>query len=484
MPKISTMPVLNKKFKIDSEYELTDGIYNNLRINGVNEFFILPDSSILTHSIAKKLKNTEAFNSKDFIQKLIDFQNCKFFRKNTPIMIVFTTGNFTNLDNIVYEKPIQEYLNRKGLDVYLWEMRVYLFNSTVTAEYTSALLTDNVNKQDFIKIWEQNKSSTCGFETTEENLNMLRCLELEKITNFVKRNNLTNVTVHAGEYGFNYYFQKKYPLLKLKTKEIAASYGIFNKNNSLHFSPISYNEKYTLPQPNTINYKFWCANRRYNGTRNIVAAYLVKRNALVSFNYSCIDVLAWSYNIPEEFTYWQNINNKLWFDLSSWKHKHTKIYNKLKPGIDYIDSEKYIKIDMDMNTVNDFWLEKIPTEYYHSCFCAVITESVFARPTGHYSEKTLNAIKCFRPFVLAAPPRTLEYLKKCGVKTFDKWWDESYDREENHENRLIKILELIDYIDSFTIDQLKDMYQEMLPILEHNYKIIQNLKNQQIDYNY
>jgi hypothetical protein len=104
-----------------------------------------------------------------------------------------------------------------------------------------------------------------------------------------------------------------------------------------------------------------------------------------------------------------------------------------------------------------------------------VTEARYALPTGNLSEKTLNAIKCFRPFILVASPYTLEYLKHYGVKTFSQFWDESYDREENHEQRLIKIFEVIDYIDSFTVDELKTLYSKMTPILEHNYQIIKNI---------
>jgi len=201
------------------------------------------------------------------------------------------------------------------------------------------------------------------------------------------------------------------------------------------------------------------------------------KSALVSFNFYSIDFLNYSVTINKFFKYWNKINHKLWFDLDKWRTEHPKIYKTLKPGLDYIDKVKYLHIDRDIDSEHDFWPDILPTKHYYSAFCAVVTEAVFSQPLGHYTEKTLNAIKCFRPFVLVAPPHTLEYLKQCGVKTFDQWWDESYDQEENHEKRLIKILELIDYIDTKSIDELRNMYKEMLPILKHNYKIIESLRN-------
>jgi N-glycosylase/DNA lyase len=70
----------------------------------------------------------------------------------------------------------------------------------------------------------------------------------------------------------------------------------------------------------------------------------------------------------------------------------------------------------------------------------------------------------------------LEYLKTYGFKTFDKFWDESYDSEENHEYRLIKILKVIDYIDNLSITSLRRLYDSLRPILEHNFEILKKLQ--------
>ena len=112
---------------------------------------------------------------------------------------------------------------------------------------------------------------------------------------------------------------------------------------------------------------------------------------------------------------------------------------------------------------------------YEQCFCAVVTETKYSHPVATFSEKTLNAIYNHRPFILVAPPYTLEYLKKYGFQTFDKFWDESYDREENHEKRLIKIFKLIDYIDNLSITSLRSLYTSMMPLLKHNYEVIKNI---------
>ena len=109
---------------------------------------------------------------------------------------------------------------------------------------------------------------------------------------------------------------------------------------------------------------------------------------------------------------------------------------------------------------------------YSDVFCDIVTESRFAQPTGNYSEKVYQAMFYKKPFVLVAPPKTLRMLKEDGFKTFDGFWDESYDELTNHQERLFKIFEVIDFINDKTIEELRDMYEKMLPIIEHNFNLV------------
>lgn len=84
------------------------------------------------------------------------------------------------------------------------------------------------------------------------------------------------------------------------------------------------------------------------------------------------------------------------------------------------------------------------------------------------SEKTFKPITQMQPFVLYAQPGGLKLLKSYGYKTFDRWWDESYDDETDRIKRLTKIVSLFEKINNMTHKQLADMLFEMLPVLEHN----------------
>jgi len=82
---------------------------------------------------------------------------------------------------------------------------------------------------------------------------------------------------------------------------------------------------------------------------------------------------------------------------------------------------------------------------------------------------------------MVSSPHTLKYLHELGFKTFDKWWDESYDLEEDNEKRLEKICELILKISKFSIKKCKLIYDDMIPILKYNQNNLIYLNKNQID---
>jgi len=78
------------------------------------------------------------------------------------------------------------------------------------------------------------------------------------------------------------------------------------------------------------------------------------------------------------------------------------------------------------------------------------------------------------PFILVGHPYSLKKLKELGFKTFSPWIDESYDEIEDESIRMYRVLNEIDKLCSKSLDELHEMYIEMWPILEHNYKRLYN----------
>lgn len=99
----------------------------------------------------------------------------------------------------------------------------------------------------------------------------------------------------------------------------------------------------------------------------------------------------------------------------------------------------------------------------------VATETVYFGQRLHITEKTFKAIALEMPFVLVAPAGSLAYMRSYGFKTFDTVWDESYDQEQDDFVRLHKVTELLKNIDSMLVEQRQQLWEQCLPIVQHNY---------------
>lgn len=82
----------------------------------------------------------------------------------------------------------------------------------------------------------------------------------------------------------------------------------------------------------------------------------------------------------------------------------------------------------------------------------VVLETLFDDSRLHLTEKTLRPIATGHPFILCATPGSLTYLKDYGFKTFDNFWDESYDSIIDPVQRLECIIELMKYLKNKDID--------------------------------
>lgn len=416
-------------------------IYQNIKNEAT---LILRDQSQFK---VNDLKLVEIDNFSNFFQKYY----LNFFKTVESFLICTGYGSLISLENYYLNEDIVEHLNTKGLDIYLYEDLYINFGPKIknTLEGPSA---EN-NKEKYYKIYG---SSIRGFETNNETLKTLYSFELESIKIFIKNNKLKNVTVFCGDYNADRYFQTKYPMMKIHTKNICML-RFFKNLSEENF--INYSSK-------TIDYRFISLNNSYKAHRHLTVAYLLDRNSLLSFDL--------------KKSIHGDLKNYLWFDINNWKKNEPKIFSKINNNLTKLKDIETIILDNNNVPDSNFndTFEYSPREYFSKSFCVIITESNFSLPTSTFSEKTLNAISKLRPFILVAPPHTLEYLKTYGFKTFGNYWDESYDLEENHEQRLIKIFKVIDYIDSLPMTAIRNMYTQMRPVLEHNFNTIKKIVEQ------
>jgi hypothetical protein len=111
---------------------------------------------------------------------------------------------------------------------------------------------------------------------------------------------------------------------------------------------------------------------------------------------------------------------------------------------------------------------------YHRFFAEVVCESFTAGTTFFPTEKTWRAIKSRTPFIVMGPECYLKNLQRIGFKTFDQWWDESYDNT-SWALRVMEIENICFHLANKSIKELQTMYKEMKPVLDHNRHLLDTL---------
>jgi hypothetical protein len=102
-------------------------------------------------------------------------------------------------------------------------------------------------------------------------------------------------------------------------------------------------------------------------------------------------------------------------------------------------------------------------------FLNIVTETLYDNDSLFISEKTYKPIYLCQPFIVFGNPFILNKLHKLGYKTFDKWWDESYDSELDLKKRFDRIVKVIEQISELNVEELMKLKNEMREVLIHNY---------------
>jgi hypothetical protein len=137
------------------------------------------------------------------------------------------------------------------------------------------------------------------------------------------------------------------------------------------------------------------------------------------------------------------------------------VYDKLNNSINY--AQHLLSRDKD-NFI----------EVYKNFFVEIVCETYFSGNTFFPTEKTWRPILLKTPFIIQGPVNFLKNLKKLGFKTFNEYWDESYDEDGGY----VAVQTIKRNIDALAIkssEEIADMYKSMQEILEHNYQLLLSL---------
>lgn len=294
----------------------------------------------------------------------------------------------------------------------------------------------------------------------------IRCFELESISNWAQAHNFKKIVVYCADYKCWEHYQKLYPNIKLEFFDLLINWCSKTRGKKTErIEPLSKN----------IIKKFWCGAWRYEPYRHLLMSFLAEIEAIPNSN------ISFYFDFPNE-----EMKRRTWFGWKEFEYRHPALAPRLLSGNEKL--RKLVPLSLDISApVACNGLEPDPTLAskgknlkntddprwsYHESFCAIVLESRFNQPWPNISEKTINAIKNHRPFIIAGAPGTIQMLKDMGFRTFDKYWPEDYDTIINNQNRIARICEIIESINSMNIEEMRLMYKSMMKDLRYNESIL------------
>ena len=201
-----------------------------------------------------------------------------------------------------------------------------------------------------------------------------------------------------------------------------------------------------------------------------------------------------NFNIQKHFLCFNNLTkiNRLWMFyelmnnpklkdksiLSLNKNTTNQSFLEIASSTNHLDMIEYYRtydssIGYSYDTNN--WFKDVQTgdsiniDAHLKTFVNIVTETLIENDVVFITEKTYKPIYVCQPFIIVGNAYSLKKLKELGFKTFDKWWDESYDDELDFEKRMHKITKILEEIANWDFDKCNQIRKEMREILTHNY---------------
>jgi hypothetical protein len=124
-----------------------------------------------------------------------------------------------------------------------------------------------------------------------------------------------------------------------------------------------------------------------------------------------------------------------------------------------------------------FTIKDETVDIYKSSYISLVTETFFYEDDYIITEKVYKPIIHYHPFIVLGSPYTLKHMRSIGFKTFGDFWDESYDEEEDNDKRFEKVFNLLMGFNKMSIEELHNLYLEMIPTLKYNYDLMMGYGN-------
>ena len=149
-------------------------------------------------------------------------------------------------------------------------------------------------------------------------------------------------------------------------------------------------------------------------------------------------------------------------------HNEKEVLNWLENNFDFVNGHSCDLTDQHIN-----WASEL-NPIIHRDTLVNVTIETHQNPSKEIflSEKTYRPFYTAQPFIIFGNPGTLRVLKEMGYKTFDKFWDESYDEDLHISERLEKLYKTMIKIAETPMEVLNSYMEDFEPILRHNFNVM------------
>ena len=218
---------------------------------------------------------------------------------------------------------------------------------------------------------------------------------------------------------------------------------------------------------------FICLNSRITHHRDVIYNFLKdKNNSILSYRLRGIFL--------EENNPWNNNQKEIF-----------------KEHPEYLDlPHGHFAEDSDNNWQK--YQDRLEPKYYNDACIYVCTETLCGsfmhdssqgmldksdNVTHWFTEKVFKSFYYKLPMIVVGMPYVLEALRMLGFRTWNNFWDESYDWKMSEEQRLSIITTQLEELSNKSIEQLNDMYysDDMQEILNHNHKLFNHMYDKYLE---
>ena len=209
---------------------------------------------------------------------------------------------------------------------------------------------------------------------------------------------------------------------------------------------------------------FLCFNRRFSDHRLLFYMLIEKHELLDHFFFSM------SQDQPESSSNFLTNAPDL-----------TRRYPEFKITMEDIVRSNYkLPLVLDSPNFNKYPMEQQPMgmkKYYVDSLINIVSETYFFNNIIHITEKTYKPVAFMQPFIMLAAPFSLKHIRDMGFKTFNDFWDESYDEESDHVVRMNKIFNLVSTISKWSDWDKINFSHRVSAILKYNKEHLKKIKN-------